>query len=74
MDEREPAIWHKKQNSMSREYQTEDDFDELEYSDEDEFIPCSRCDGHPACEDFGCAFECGCGHLVKKIPGNDFDY
>lgn len=42
--------------------------------DEPEFIPCSMCDGHPACEDFGCAFEAGCGHLVKKDPGNDFDY
>ena len=39
-----------------------------EYFNEDEieFIPCSRCDGHPACEDFGCAFELGCGHLVEE--------
>lgn len=46
------------------------DFDDFE--DEPEFHPCSRCDGHPACEDFGCAFELGCGHLVKTEPGIDF--
>lgn len=39
-----------------------------------EFVPCPLCDGHPACEDFGCAFELGCGHLVRKDPGNDFDW
>lgn len=38
------------------------DFDD---DDEIEFEPCSRCDGHPACEDFGCAFKLGVGHLVK---------
>lgn len=38
-----------------------------------EFIPCLLCDGHPACEDFGCAFELGLGRMVKKDiePGND---
>ncbi len=41
--------------------------------DEQGFISCSRCDGHPACEDFGCAYELGLGHLVKKESGNDFD-
>lgn len=40
----------------------DDDFDE----DENEFHPCELCDGHPACEDFGCAFELGLGHLVKR--------
>lgn len=50
---------------MIDKIQTNDDFDELEYSDEDEFIPCSKCDGHDACRDFGCAFECGLGHMVK---------
>jgi hypothetical protein len=42
--------------------------------DETEFIPCSMCDGHPACEDYGCAYELGVGHLVEKEPGNDFDF
>lgn len=41
----------------------EDDSDGLE---EEEFIPCDECDGHPACEDFGCAIVLGLGHLVKK--------
>jgi hypothetical protein len=43
------------------EFYGDDDLD-----DETEFIPCELCDGHPACEDFGCAFELGCGHLVKQ--------
>jgi len=47
------------------------DFDEDDYSDEDEFIPCSRCDGHDACADFGCAFEHGLGHMVQQEPGSD---
>lgn len=38
-----------------------------------EFSPCDRCDGHPACEDFGCAYALGLGKMVKKEPGNDFD-
>lgn len=37
-----------------------------EFDDDREFIPCSECDGHPACEDFGCAYELGLGRLVKK--------
>lgn len=43
-------------------------------SDEPEFQPCERCDGHAACEDFGCAIELGLGKMVKKNvePGNDF--
>lgn len=32
--------------------------------DDDDFMPCSQCDGHDACRDFGCAFELGLGHLV----------
>jgi len=47
------------------------DFDEDDYSDEDEFIPCSRCDGHDACADYGCAFEHGLGHMVQQEPGSD---
>lgn len=36
--------------------------------DYEEFKECSECDGHPACEDFGCAIKAGLGHLVKKDP------
>lgn len=39
--------------------------------DEDEFIPCSKCDGHPACEDHGCAFEHGLGRLVHRDSSTD---
>jgi hypothetical protein len=35
---------------------------------EGEFIPCSRCDGHSACADFGCAYALGLGRYVKKEP------
>jgi hypothetical protein len=31
-----------------------------------EFQPCDHCDGHPACEDFGCAFKLGKGSMVQK--------
>jgi hypothetical protein len=32
--------------------------DELgDIDDEQKFTPCSSCDGHPACEDFGCAIK-----------------
>jgi hypothetical protein len=35
--------------------------------DESEFIACDKCDGHPACEDFGCAIEAGIiVHSIKK--------
>lgn len=38
-----------------------------DYNDDElEFEPCDRCDGHPACEDFGCAFALGLGRMVKK--------
>lgn len=44
----------------------EDDWDD----DEDyEFQPCAKCDGHPACEDHGCAYQLGLGRMVKR----DFD-
>lgn len=33
---------------------------------EPEFQECPKCDGHPACEDFGCAYEQGLGHMVKR--------
>lgn len=32
-----------------------EDDEDIEY----EFERCSRCDGHDACEDFGCAIEMG---------------
>ncbi len=44
----------------SMEIEIEDD----DFNEED-FIPCSSCDGHPACADFGCAYECGLGHMVE---------
>lgn len=34
--------------------------------DEDDFEPCSECDGHDACADFGCAIKAGLGHLLQK--------
>ena len=45
--------------------------DDLE--EEPEFTPCPKCDGHPACEDFGCAYDLGLGKMVKKNkePGID---
>ena len=42
-------------------------------ADEPEFNPCAKCDGHPACEDFGCAFELGLGKMVKKDQSKDWD-
>lgn len=41
--------------------------------DEPEFNRCDKCDGHDACEDFGCAIEAGLGRMVKKNlpPGVD---
>jgi hypothetical protein len=33
---------------------------------EDDFEPCSECDGHDACFDFGCAYKLGLAHLVQK--------
>jgi hypothetical protein len=50
-----------------KKYPTNDDLPELdEYLEEEEFVPCQGCDGHDACEDFGCAFELGLGHMVKQ--------
>lgn len=34
--------------------------------DEDDFKRCDECDGHDACEDFGCAIKAGLGHLLQK--------
>lgn len=57
----------------NREEQRIDPQDDFDFKD-DEFVPCDKCDGHPACEDFGCAIELGLGRMVKKNiePGNDF--
>lgn len=41
--------------------------------DEPEFISCSVCDGHPACEDFGCAIELGLRRMVRKNIEPGFD-
>jgi hypothetical protein len=30
-----------------------------DYNDDDDFEPCSECDGHDACRDFGCAIKAG---------------
>lgn len=49
--------------------QTEPDDSFLE-DQEIEFQPCAGCDGHDACEDFGCAFELGLGHMVNKNEYN----
>lgn len=44
----------------------EDEY-EFDYEDDsDDFIPCSKCDGHDACEDFGCAIELGLERMVRK--------
>lgn len=43
--------------------------------EEVEFIRCDKCDGHDACEDFGCAYEHGLGRMVKKdIPHGSDDW
>ena len=39
----------------------DEDFDE-----EVGFTRCSNCDGHDACEDFGCAIKAGLSHLVNN--------
>jgi len=36
--------------------------------EESEFVPCDKCDGHDACEDFGCAIELGLGKMLNKKP------
>jgi len=50
-------------------FPVEPDFD----SEEIEFTRCSGCDGHDACEDFGCAIEAGLEHLIEKDITKDFD-
>ena len=46
---------------------------DFEDDDEVEFIPCPKCDGHPSCEDFGCAIMLGLGRLVKRDITSDWD-
>lgn len=51
------------------------DDDEARYFDDDEgphFEPCSRCDGHDACRDFGCAFKHWLGNMVDT--GDDLPF
>jgi hypothetical protein len=57
-------------SKMSNEVTPEEIEDD---SEEVEFNPCNKCDGHAACEDFGCAYELGLGRMVKKNipPGSD---
>lgn len=50
----------------NEEAEMSDFLDEL-FPDGIEFQPCSNCDGHEACEDFGCAIKAGI-----KINRNDF--
>jgi len=33
---------------------------------DENFEPCSHCDGHDACADFGRAIKSGLGHLLQK--------
>ena len=47
---------------MSNEQNFAEDFD----NEEPEFERCSKCDGHDACEDFGCAFKLGIGNMVQR--------
>jgi len=37
-----------------------------DYEEDEDFQRCSECDGHDACEDFGCAIKSGLGHLIQK--------
>lgn len=53
---------------MSKRTKLSDDYDDNE--EYEHFEECSRCDGHDACRDYGCAFKNGCGHLVKRDPAN----
>ena len=46
------------------------DQDYDDYEDGFDFEYCSKCDGHPACEDYGCAFKAGVGHLVQITDMN----
>jgi hypothetical protein len=54
--------------------EADDRFDDLEAMrvdgmiDEIDFTPCARCDGHPACEDFGCALL----HGLKTDSDHDY--
>jgi len=62
------------ESEIENQIEQDNEEDTLWDDDEPEFIPCNRCDGHPACEDFGCAFKLGLGRKVVKNhpePGND---
>lgn len=52
-------------NKMKKSNQILPEPEQDEFEEETEFIPCEKCDGHQACEDFGCAFKLGIGHLVN---------
>lgn len=61
------------QNFKSPDEIHEDSINALGDDDGFEFIPCSKCDGHPACEDFGCAYELGLGRMVRRNTENGYD-
>lgn len=44
---------------------SDDDFEEDEYEEED-WQPCSDCDGNDACFDFGCALKLGLDMLLPQ--------
>jgi len=44
-----------------------EELDEPPFDEEDDgFQPCSECDGHEACRDFGCAIKLGLGNMVRR--------
>lgn len=49
-------------------YEDDWDDDEGESFDDVEFTPCSNCDGHQACEDFGCAIAQGIISPIHDLP------
>lgn len=44
----------------------EEEYDDYNDDDDYDFQECYECDGHPSCEDFGCAIKAGLGHLLKN--------
>lgn len=57
---------------LKKEYQSKQlsstEPEESEEAEDVDFTPCSKCDGHQACEDFGCAIEHGLEHLLERDP------
>lgn len=61
---------------VKEQNKVDDNINDMEenFDEDQEFVPCSKCDGHPACEDFGCAHELGLGKMVKKDIPHGSDY